>query len=33
MISTEAFMDIRYMHDKGYSIRQIARTLGIHRKT
>lgn len=33
MISTEVFMNIRYMHGKGYSIRQIARTLGIHRKT
>lgn len=33
MIITEVFMNIRYMHDKGYSIRQIARTLGIHRKT
>jgi transposase len=33
MIITEVFMNIRYMHDKRYSIRQIARTLGIHRKT
>ena len=33
MISTEVFMNIRYMHDKGCSMRQIARTLGIHRKT
>ena len=33
MISEEVFMDIIAMHRQGLSIRQISRTLGIHRST
>ncbi len=33
MISSEAFMDIYHLHRRGYSIRKIAETLGVHRKT
>jgi len=33
MISSEVFMDIYHLHRRGYSIRKIAKTLGVHRKT
>jgi transposase len=33
MISSEAFMDIYHLHRRGYSIRKIAETLGVHRNT
>lgn len=33
MISTEVFMDILALHRQGHSMRQIAKTLGIHRDT
>lgn len=33
MISTEVFMDIFSLHRQGYSMRAIARKLGIHRNT
>lgn len=33
MISREVFMDVIALHRQGYSIRAIARKLGIHRAT
>jgi IS30 family transposase len=33
MISSEVFMDIYHLHRRGYSIRKIAKTLGVHRLT
>lgn len=33
MISNEVFMDIMAMHRNGYSLRKIAKALGIHRNT
>ena len=33
MISAEVFMDIIALHRQGYSIRSIAKKLGIHRNT
>ena len=33
MITKEGFMDIIAMHRSGLSVRNISRTLGIHRKT
>ena len=33
MITTEAFMDIISLHRQGFSMRAIAKKLGIHRRT